>query len=77
MTFRTGQGEGGKEWLEVEVGDRGCGFDVATLEPPSPERTFEGKRKRGWGLQIIKSLMDAVEIHSGEWGTRILMRKYK
>jgi serine/threonine-protein kinase RsbW len=77
LTFRTCQAEGGKEWLEVEVGDRGRGFDVATLEPPSPERTFEGKRKRGWGLQIIKSLMDAVEIHSGEWGTRILMRKYK
>lgn len=76
MTFRTGQ-EGGQEWLEVEVGDRGRGFDVAALEPPSHERTFEGKKKRGWGLQIIKSLMDSVEIHSGEWGTRIVMRKYK
>jgi anti-sigma regulatory factor (Ser/Thr protein kinase) len=35
------------------------------------------RRKRGWGLQIIRSLMDLVEIESGDWGTRIVMRKYK
>ncbi len=42
-----------------------------------PQKTFEERRRRGWGLHIIKSLMDEVEITSGEWGTRILMRKYK
>ena len=41
------------------------------------EKTFSNHRKRGWGLQIIKSLMDDVDITSGEWGTRIVMRKYK
>ena len=76
LTFRVGQEEGA-DWLEVEVLDQGKGFDHARIEPPSPEQTFVGKRKRGWGLQIIKSLMDAVQISSGEWGTRIVMRKYK
>ena len=76
LTFRLGRAARG-EWLEVEGVDRGRGFDQAAIEPPSPEKTFASHRKRGWGLQIIKSLMDDVDITSGEWGTRIVMRKYK
>ncbi len=77
LTFRLGREPEGREWLEVEVLDKGKGFDQATVQEPSLEKTFASHRKRGWGLQIIKSLMDEVEITSGEWGTRILMRKYK
>jgi serine/threonine-protein kinase RsbW len=77
LTFRLGQEPEGREWLEVEVLDKGKGFNHGTVEPPSLEKTFASHRKRGWGLQIIKSLMDEVEITSGQWGTRILMRKYK
>lgn len=76
LTFRLGR-EARGEWLEVEVLDRGRGFNQAAVETPSPEKTFASHRKRGWGLQIIKSLMDDVDITSGEWGTRIVMRKYK
>jgi anti-sigma regulatory factor (Ser/Thr protein kinase) len=61
----------------VEVLDKGKGFDHHHVETPSLQKTFVSHRKRGWGLQIIKSLMDEVDITSGEWGTRILMRKYK
>ena len=60
-----------------EVLDKGKGFDQTTVQEPNLEKSFASHRKRGWGLQIIKSLMDDVEITSGEWGTRILMRKYK
>ena len=68
----------GAEWLEVEVIDRGHGFDSGAVEPPSLQKALaRERRKRGWGLQIIRSLMDSVEISSGDWGTRILMRKYK
>lgn len=77
LTFRLGREPKGREWLEVEVLDKGKGFDSSSVEEPSPEKTFHSHRKRGWGLQIIKSLMDEVEITSGEWGTRILMRKFK
>ena len=76
LTFRLGR-EKGREWLEVEVLDKGRGFDQTTVQEPNLEKAFASHRKRGWGLQIIKSLMDDVEITSGEWGTRILMRKYK
>ena len=77
LTFRLGQEPKGREWLEVEVLDKGKGFDKAAVEEPSIEKSFVSHRKRGWGLQIIKSLMDEVQITSGGWGTRILMRKYK
>jgi serine/threonine-protein kinase RsbW len=77
ITFRVGGRRETGEWLEIEVLDRGQGFDIAGVELPSPQKTFEERRRRGWGLHIIKSLMDEVQIASGEWGTRILMRKYK
>ena len=77
LTFRIGTEEEGREWLEVEVLDQGKGFDHSHIELPSLEKNFSGAKKRGWGLHIIHSLMDSVSISSGEWGTRILMRKYK
>ena len=77
LTFRLGREPKGREWLEVEVLDKGKGFNHAAVEEPTIEKSFSSHRKRGWGLQIIKGLMDEVEITSGEWGTRILMRKYK
>ncbi len=77
LTFRVGKEEEGLEFLEVEVLDQGRGFDHSSVEKPTPEPAPSGGRKRGWGLQIIRSLMDSVTITSGEWGTRILMRKYK
>jgi serine/threonine-protein kinase RsbW len=78
LTFRVGRDEeDGPDFLEVEVFDQGKGFDHSIVEVPTPEKTFTGGKKRGWGLQIIRSLMDSVAITSGEWGTRILMRKYK
>ncbi|HEY7863324.1 MAG TPA: ATP-binding protein [Thermoanaerobaculia bacterium] len=78
LTFRVGGEAAGGEWLEIEVIDRGHGFDSGAVEPPSLQKTLaRERRKRGWGLQIIRSLMDSVEISSGDWGTRILMRKYK
>jgi serine/threonine-protein kinase RsbW len=76
LTFRVGQ-EDAREFLEVEVLDQGKGFDQKSIETPSAETTFSGRQKRGWGLQIIRSLMDSVAISSSEGGTRILMRKYK
>ncbi len=77
LSFRIGRDGDGPEYLEVEVADQGKGFDQMAVETPDLARTFGGGKKRGWGLQIIRSLMDAVAITSGDWGTRIRMRKYK
>ncbi len=64
--------------LQITVQDRGIGFAPGMLTPPDLKKKFgTGKRKRGWGLMIIKGLMDEVDIQSDEEGTRIVMRKMR
>ena len=77
LTFRVDRDEDAQEFLEVDVFDQGRGSIRRRSRPRSTAKTFSGRQKRGWGLQIIRSLMDSVVITSDEEGTRILMRKYK
>src|SRR4030095_9575719 len=55
--------------LQVDVQDEGMGIGQAT--PPSLEQTMAGKkeRPRGWGIFLIKNLMDEVEFGArpGRW----------
>lgn len=63
------------ERLCVKVHDDGVGFVPGEIEAPSLERKLKSKRKRGWGLTIIRGLMDEVEIRSGTDGTTVVMYK--
>jgi anti-sigma regulatory factor (Ser/Thr protein kinase) len=62
------------ELVQVSIRDTGTGFSE-----PSPRDTIqtrEGRpRKRGWGLTLIRRLVDEVEIESGSQGTVVVMRK--
>ena len=54
--------------LVIEVSDQGGGFDRASVwqrHPPSPHGS------RGRGLWITRQLMDIVEVHSDNGGSRI------
>ncbi len=60
--------------IEIEIQDRGAGFDPETLpeHPPvtDPERlNFE----RGLGIPLIKTLVDEVHIDSSAEGTKVVM----
>ena len=66
-----------RAYLEVDVADSGKGFDPSRVDTPEFAEKLKSKRKRGWGIRIIESLMDDVRIESGEHGTRIVMRKYR
>lgn len=68
-------GEGEPERLRVTVRDRGVGFSPDELEEPTIEEKLTSERKRGWGLKIIRGLMDEVEVRSGTDGTTIEMSK--
>ncbi|MEB3221865.1 MAG: ATP-binding protein [Candidatus Sericytochromatia bacterium] len=62
--------------LRLVIQDFGTGFDQATVQRPEMARKVGGgDHKRGWGLMMMQSLMDAVAIESGEAGTRITMTK--
>jgi anti-sigma regulatory factor (Ser/Thr protein kinase) len=62
------------ELIQVTVRDTGVGFSDLALQ--GTMRAEEGKpRKRGWGLTLIRRLVDEVEIESGTHGTAVVMRK--
>ena len=65
------------ETLTIKVEDKGIGFESEEVEIPDIDQKLKGQRKRGWGLQIIKELMDSVEWESSEAGTTVTMTKTK
>ena len=63
--------------LELKITDSGVGFPVNQVKSPGIEEASGGMRKRGWGLEIIRNMMDEVKIESSEKGTTITMIKRK
>lgn len=57
------------ERIDLYVRDDGKGFRTGT-------KGSESKRNRGWGLKLIRELVDEVEIETGEEGTTVRMVKY-
>ena len=65
----------GDRGLTIQITDRGQGFDLTHVQEKLNKRREEGERHRGWGLRIMRELMDEVEIDSDEHGTTITMVK--
>ena len=63
--------------LEIQVTDKGLGFDKSKVKIPKIEEKIASEYKRGWGLQLIKELMDSVEFDSTQEGTTVTMTKKK
>jgi serine/threonine-protein kinase RsbW len=74
MTFEV-LGDQEPENLRITVRDTGVGFSPGGVEEPQIEDKLKATRKRGWGLKIIRGLMDEVEIQSGADGTTVIMSK--
>ena len=74
MTFEV-LGDTEPERLRITVRDTGVGFSPGGIEEPQIEDKLKAVRKRGWGLKIIRGLMDEVEIRSGVDGTTVIMSK--
>lgn len=75
--FVTFQVLGDAEKLRILVRDTGVGFSPNEIEEPLMDAKIKAVRKRGWGLKIIRGLMDEVEIHSGSEGTTVVMSKLR
>ena len=65
-----------RQCLVIEVEDRGEGFDPATAPQNKATRVIGSSMKRGWGLTLIRELMDEVQIRSAPGKTLVSMRKY-
>ncbi|MDA8849365.1 ATP-binding protein [Flavobacteriaceae bacterium] len=66
------------ENLTIKVIDKGVGFDSSAIKLPNIEdKVGTQERKRGWGLMLIKELMDSVDFESDSTGTTLTMVKKK
>ena len=64
--------------LELKITDHGVGFRFDQVRPSSQNGAVGGEmRKRGWGLEIIRNMMDDVNVESSNKGTTITMVKKK
>jgi serine/threonine-protein kinase RsbW len=70
-------GDKDPEKLRITVRDTGVGFSPEELAEPVIEEKLKSNRKRGWGLKIIRGLMDEVEIRSNPNGTTVVMSKLR
>lgn len=61
--------------LRIEVEDHGPGFDPEQPDPHPASRKHGCVEKRGWGLRLIREMMDEVSIDSRPGRTIIRMRK--
>jgi len=61
--------------IRITVRDTGIGFVPENVKKPTLADKLKAKRKRGWGLTIMRGLMDEVEIQSGATGTTVVMSK--
>lgn len=59
--------------LECKITDHGVGFTPEDQHNSISQRqeVHSDMRKRGWGLEITKTLMDEFDIESGENGTTV------
>ena len=62
--------------LIIEVEDQGNGFDPEESPRHSATRVHGCTSKRGWGLTLIRELMDEVQIRSNPGQTLVRMCKY-
>lgn len=65
-----------KEKIVLTVSNRGLRLSHKTAEKAAAESTPNENRRRGWGLNLMRSLMDDIQIESVDDGTRIVMTKY-
>ena len=64
--------------LTIKVIDKGKGFDSANVKIPNIEtKLTTSEKKRGWGIMLIKELMDTVNFESDHTGTTLTMTKKK
>jgi serine/threonine-protein kinase RsbW len=61
--------------LSIFVRDYGKGFEPSSIEVPNIKAKLDSKNKRGWGLNIMKSLSDDFHIESNKNGTKIIIKK--
>jgi anti-sigma regulatory factor (Ser/Thr protein kinase) len=60
--------------LVVRITDRALSGAIAEAEEPDIEAKLAGEQKaRGWGLFLIKHMVDAMEVESGDGSQTVIL----
>ncbi len=66
----------GVDQLELQITDNGVGFRLDKIAPSKTKKSRgKGLQRRGWGIEIIRHMMDKVEVKSTKDGTTVTMIK--
>ena len=73
-------GSRGGDPVEVAIRVRGAWVEATVLDhgparPPHPPLTAAGFRSRGWGLWLLRCLVDEVRLERVKLGTRVTLRR--
>lgn len=60
------------EKLTVRITDNGISFNPENVPQPDINRYYNEHKKGGWGLFLIRKIMDIVDYHKSEDGKNIL-----
>lgn len=65
----------GPSQLEISVKDRGSGFVPVDIEKPDVGKKIDGSDpdSRGWGMYLIKNMVDELEYRDAASGTHLRM----
>jgi len=61
--------------LIVYVGNEGNGFEPSLVREPNIDQKIRSGSYRGWGIKLMRSLMDEVKFEKGSGGTKLKMVK--
>ena len=62
--------------LRIRIADKGRGFDPGSYREPAPIVPLDAaRRRRGWGLRLIRGFMDELDLVSDGNGTTLEMTK--
>ncbi len=64
-----------REKLTIVVEDKGVSFDPHAVPVPGPGKMADSLQRRGWGIELIRNLMDQVVFEDVPVGTRLKMIK--
>lgn len=65
-----------KEKIVLTISNRGLRLSSKLMKEPESNGVHADSKRRGWGLNLMRSLMDDIRIESVDDGTRIVMTKY-
>ncbi|MBF0560237.1 MAG: ATP-binding protein, partial [Nitrospirae bacterium] len=63
------------ERIEIMIECPGKFFDIANIEEASVEEKLRSEHKRGWGMKLVRSIMDEVRIERIDDRTRMVLIK--